>query len=639
MSDEYDFLFEDIDEPTSETLAASAPDVTAERERAAQKAAEAQEKALQTEVERYLSLLPAIEQARPLPAQTRPQEDQVERLSGADWVADRLHKTVSLAAPAGTQITTGVVGATVAATVQPPAGAKGKPVASAMLAAIEAAGNLGSFEVKRAGGSAFTLRRDGVGQTVDAWASHGSKAGRFYSDSISRAAVWDAAGLSVPGSVKGKKKRPKCTEFSEDSRGGNVTLELPGGLTIANVERARAALRQSLNAPALEVTARGVFPVLHLNTKAVTKELPAVNPLRPEMLVRPQTEAERYAAAGDFVIPVGVRMDEETGQPVPILVNQDRVPHLAVFGGTGSGKTVLLSQMVKAAVLQGATVVLWDEKAGKDLRELAFDRTLPGVVHYAAGSQAVLHRTIQWVRFEFEKRKAIAQQLAYQGITYRPTPLLLVSDEFPAWMVDLKQAKGDSEKAALRTEAHLNFIASQARELRVFFITAGQFAYTEGYSGQIRTNTSTLISLGVMKPINLQNLFNADTRPRVAELAATIGPKTKGVGVIVDADTNKAELFRGFFNPDGPDADRFDAAVRQAPKQRRWAYRLPRGDEPGAGGTWMQWHPLSEPSSDSLAARWLDDEQGRPIPEAVVDDPTDRGYRPGSSPLPKTHLI
>ncbi|SHP27647.1 ftsk/SpoIIIE family protein, putative [Mycobacteroides abscessus subsp. abscessus] len=601
--------------------------------------AEAQERALAAEVDRYIELLPAIEAAKPLPPQSdRP---KVESLTGAAWLADRLFKVLDAVRPADTFITAGMAedGAGVAATVCPPAGAKGKPIAEDMLAAIAAAGNLGVFEIERTGDNAFTLRRDGISGATDAWTAHGQKAGRFHDDRDSRKAVWDAAGLSVPGSEKGMRKRPKIHEFGEDKRGGTAELELPDGLTIAHVRKARAALRQSLNAPALEVGERGVHPVLHLNTKAVSRELPMVNPLRPEMLVRPRSEAERYAAASDFVIPVGVRISEESGQLVPILINQDKVPHLAVFGGTGSGKTVLLSQMVKAAVLQGATVVLWDQKAGKDLRELAFDRTLPGVVHYAAGSQAVLHRTIQWVRFEFEKRKAIAQQLAYQGITYRPTPLLLVSDEFPAWMVDLKQAKGDSEKAALRTEAHLNFIASQARELRVFYITAGQFAYTEGYSGQIRTNTSTLISLGVMKPINLQNLFNADARPRVAELAATIGPKTKGVGVIVDADTNKAELFRGFFNPDGPDADRFDTAVRQAPKQRRWAYQLPRGAEPGADGTWQSWTPVSEPSSDDLPARWLDDESGRPIPEAVVDDPTDLGYRPGSRPLPKTHLI
>lgn len=638
MSDEtFQLLFGGGGDETKTITAEQSVDADAQKVVAAH--AEAQEAALQAEVERYIDLLPEIESARPLPAQTVTQEPETERLSGAAWILDRLRAVITPLAPVGTTISGGVVGETVAASVIPPAGMRGKPIAEGMLAAIAAAGNLGTFSAVRAGGNVFTLRRDGVGATTDAWTAHGQKASRFYSDPDSRAQVWDAAGLSVPGSAKGKRRRPKCTEFSEDSRGGTVELRLPDGLTIERVRKARASLRQSLNAPDLEIGERGVHPVLHLNTKAVTRELPAVNPLRPEMLVRPRTEAERYAAAGDFVIPVGVRIDEESGQPVPILINQDRVPHLAVFGGTGSGKTVLLSQMVKAAVLQGATVVLWDQKAGNDLRRLAFDRTLPGVVHYAAGSQAVLHRTIQWVRFEFEKRKAIAQQLAYQGITYRPTPLLLVSDEFPAWMVDLKQAKGDSEKAALRTEAHLNFIASQARELRVFFITAGQFAYTEGYSGQIRTNTSTLISLGVMKPINLQNLFNADARPRVSELAATIGPKTKGVGVIVDADTNKAELFRGFFNPDGSDADRFDAAVRQAPKQRRWAYRLPRGDEPGADGTWQAWNPVSEPSSDSLPARWLDDERRRPIPEAVVDDPTDRGYRPGSRPLPKTHLI
>lgn len=643
MSAEYDFLFEDIeDELTSETTDAPGQvdaEVEAERERAAQTAAaEAQERALQAEVARYIDLLPEIQSARPLPAQVGGQESEAPRLSGAAWIADRLHKAIEPVAPAGTRITTGVVGTTVAATVIPPAGVKGRPLASAMLAAIEAAGNLGSFEVKRAGGSAFTLRRDGVGAETDAWTRHGAKAGRFYSDPEYRVKVWDAAGLSVPGSAKGMKRRPKCAEFGEDSRGATVELRLPDGLTIANVERARAALRQSLNAPSLQVGERGVHPVLSLNTKAIERSLPALALLRPEMLVRPRTEAERYAAAKDFVIPFGVRVAAETGAAVPILVNQDTSPHSAVMGKSGSGKTVLLSQIVKAAVVQGAEVILWDGKQGKDLRALAKQR-LPGVVHYDSGASfAALHRTLQFLRDEFDRRKALAEILAQRDIEYRPTPLLAVLDELPAWLVDLKRMKGEAEKAALRTESRLNYIASQARELRIFFVVAGQYAYVDGYPGMIRTNTSTLVSLGVPEDINMANLFSGNRR-RAEELAATITKKDKGVGVVVDSDTNEPELFRGVFNPPGPDADRFDEAVRQAPKQRRWAYRLPRGDEPGADGSWADWNPVSNPSSDSLPARWLDDEHGRPIPEAEIDDPTSTAYRPGRRRLPDTHLI
>lgn len=600
-------------------------------------AAQAQERQLTAWADEYEQLLPFIRTAAPLPAQPPQQETQ---LSGAEWIADRVRQLLTPGDPNRFQVHVFVKNGSVFANVTCPPDKQRRAVGDFLAAKIREQGNLGTFEVKRhSDPRTVTLQRRGIEGAGTAWAGHGTRARLFYESEDGRNKVFDLAGLfQTRRSDKTQRRYPGVKRWGEDHRGGTATLALRPGQTLKDVQGAEGKLRQAFRAPDLEVRADGVDPVIHLNTKPVARELPAVNLLRPEMLVRPRTEPERYAAAEDFVIPVGVRMDDETGHAVPILINQDKVPHLAVFGGTGSGKTVLLSQMVKAAVLQGATVILWDQKAGADMRELAFDRTLPGVVHYAAGSQAVLHRTILWVRDEFEKRKAIAQQLAYRGIKYRPTPLLLVSDEFPAWMVDLKQAKGDAEKAAKRTEAHLNFIASQARELRVFFITAGQFAYTEGYSGQIRTNTSTLISLGVMKSINLQNLFNSDARPRVAELAATIGPKTKGVGVIVDTETNKAELFRGFYNPPGEAADRFDAAVRLAPKQRRWAYRLPRGAEEGSDGSWADWNPMTEPPSDSLAARYLEDADGRPILGAEVDDPTSRHYRPGVRPMPSNHL-
>lgn len=638
---EFSFLFDSVDDTEPSESApnpASKPKLHVVADEPAMDSAaqaDAQEEALQREVERYVAMLPEIEAARPLPPQR--EKPQQQQKSGADWILDRVQPVITSVAPYGTRFNGGVRGGTVAVTVWPPAGVKGKRISEDMLAAIAAQGNLGEFRVARAGGNAFTIRRDGIGAT-DPWVSHGQKAAKFYTDPESRKPVWDAAGLSVPGSQKGMKRRPKIHEFGSDDRGGTVQLELPDGITTARVRKAIASLRQSLNAPELEVSERGVYPILHLNTKAVTRDLPKLALLRPEMLVCVQTEAERYAAAADFVIPFGVRVDTETGAAVPILVNQDVSPHSAVMGKSGSGKTVLLSQIVKAAVAQGAEVILWDGKQGKDLRALAKQR-LPGVVHFDSGASfAALHRTLQFLRDEFDRRKALAEILSQRDIDYRPTPLLAVLDELPAWLVDLKKMKGEAEKAALRTEARLNYIASQARELRIFFVVAGQYAYVDGYPGMIRTNTSTLVSLGVPEDINMTNLFSGNRR-RAEELAATITKKDKGVGVVVDSDTNEPELFRGFFNPPGPDADRFDAAVRRAPRLRRWAYRLPRGDEPGGDGSWADWNPVSEPSSDDLPARWLDDENGLPISEAEIDDPTSTAYRPGRRPLSDGHLI
>ncbi|BDD80702.1 hypothetical protein TPB0596_04650 [Tsukamurella pulmonis] len=632
--DDFSFLFENIREPTPEAVDVSDTDaVEAERERAAQtSAAETQERALQAEVARYIDLLPEIQSARPLPAQVGGQENEAPRLSGAAWVADRLHKTITAVAPTGTQITTGVVGATVAATVIPPAGVRGKPVASAMLAAIDSAGNLGEFQVKRAGGNVFTLRRDGVGATVDAWASHGPMAGRFYADPDSRAAVWDAAGLSVPGSAKGMKRRPKIHEFGEDQRGGTAELRLPDGLTIEHVRKSRAALRQSLRAPDLEVGERGVHPVLHLNTKQLSAEFPKVNPLKASVLVRPRNQAERHAAANSFVLPLGVRADG-----TPILIRQDVAPHMGIFGGTGQGKTVLLSQMVKAAVLQGAEVILADAKNGKDLRALAL-QNLPGVVHYSSNSEAGLHRVAAYCRDELERRKVLAAALQQRGIEYTPTPLLLVFDEVGAWLDDAISGTDKAAKeAAQATIANLSYVAAQAREQRVFLLVAGQHAYVSAFAGRWKSNTSTLVVLGPPTDNHRQALFTGEQREQVRELGSQISKAMKGRGLVADTETGEVVAFQGFFNPAGEAADRFDAEVRKAPKLRRFAWRFPRGDVPGGDGSWQGWTPATDPSSDSLPVQILDLPDGTPDPAAAVFDPISSAYRPGRKPLSDAH--
>ncbi len=603
---------------------------TAQTDVAAQAAAaEAQEAALQAEVDRYVRLLPEIEAATPLPAQAGGQQAPAERLSGAAWIEDRLQRVLDPVS-AGATVTVGTVGATVAASVIPPAGVKGKPLAETMLAAIAEAGNLGAFDVVRAGGSAFTLRRDGVGAVVDAWARHGQKAAQFHDDPEYRVTVWDAAGLSVPSPKKGKKRRPRCAEFSEDSRGGSVTLELPGGLTIEHVRKARASLRQSLRAPDLEVSERGVHPVLHLNTKRVTGFEHIDVTLRPELFVRPRTLAERHVAAPDFVLPLGVRADGS-----PILISQAVAPSMGIFAAAGMGKTILLEQMVRAAVLQGAGVILVDAKSGKDFLRIAREN-LPGVTHYAAGSEAALHRAVLHVRDTFELRKRLASRLQREGIEYRPVPLLLVFDEAPAWLDDaISGTDKEARKAAEQTIANLSWICSQAREQKCFVLTAGQYAYQSAFAGRWKANTNTLVVLGPPSEINRQALFGAgEQRDRARELGAQLTKSAKGRGLYVDVETGAVEMFQGFYNaPGSAAAQRFHTEVMKAPRLRRFAWRFPRGSDPGGDGSWQEWTPTSDPSSDDLPLLYLDDEAGRPISEVDRFNPFSTHYDPGARPL------
>ncbi|WP_238219752.1 ATP-binding protein [Tsukamurella pulmonis] len=594
-------------------------------------AAEAQERALTAEVDRYVCLLPEIEAARPLPAQTGGQQAPAERLSGAAWVADRLRRVIDPLA-AGATVTVGTVGETVAATVIPPAGAKGKPLASAMLSAIDSAGNLGAFHVVRAGGNAFTLRRDGVG-TTDAWTRHGAKAAQFHDDPESRAAVWDAAGLSVPSPKKGMKRQPRVHAFGEDQRGATVELRLPDGLTIQHVQRARAALRQSLRAPDLEVSERGVHPVLHLNTKQLAAEFPKVNPLKASMLVRPRNQAERHAAGGDLVLPLGVRADGS-----PILIRPSVTPHLGIFGGTGSGKTTLMTSLIDAACVQGAEVLLADGRAGRDLRRIAFARPR-GVIGYAAGSQASLHRAVAYVHDEYLRRQALQDRLQREGIEYKPIPLVCVFDEWGSFIHTLSKGTKEQRAAAEATVARMEQLAAESRELRITLVLAGQHSYVSAMTGTLRENIRTLVVIGPPSEQHLAALFEGPKRDQARDLGAQISSTAKGRGIVADTvgEDGDGELrismFQGFFNPPGPDSDAMAAAVAKAPVSRRIGWKFPRGDQPGGDGSWMSFTPVSDPSSDDLPVIYLDDEDGRPLPDTAVYDPTSKRYSPGARPL------
>lgn len=632
MSDEtFRMLFGGDADETITAERSDADAAAAEQQRTAAAQAEAQERALSVEVDRYIELLPGIESARPLPPLL--DQPEVESLTGAAWILDRLRAVITPLAPAGTTISGGVVGETVAATVQPPAGMKGQSLSKAMLAAIEQQGNLGSFSAVRAGGNVFTLRRDDVGVTVDAWASHGQKAGRFHEDPESRATVWDAAGLSVPGSVKGRCRRPKCAEFGEDSRGGTVELRLPDGLTIAHVQRARAALRQSLNAPDLEVNQRGVHPVLHLNTKSITAEFPKVNPLRPMMLVRPRTEAERHAASSDLVLPLGVRADGS-----PILIRPAVTPHMGIFGGTGSGKTTLMTSLIDAACVQGAEVLLADGRAGRDLRRIALARPR-GVVGYCAGSQATLHRAVAYVHDLYVMRQALQDRLQREGIEYKPKPFVFVFDEWGSFIHTLSKGTKEQKAAAEATVARMEQLAAESRELRVTLVLAGQHSYVSAMTGTLRENIRTLVVIGPPSEQHLAALFEGPKRDQARDLGAQISSTAKGRGIVADTVGEDGEgelrisMFQGFYNPPGADADAMAAAVAKSPISRRIGWKFPRGDEPGGDGSWMGFTPVSDPSSDDLPVLFLDDETGKPIPDAAVFDPTSKKYSPGARPL------
>lgn len=620
-------------EDTPEPVEADPEPASSEADLAAERARD-QARALEAQVSEYLDRVLAIQAARP--AQPQSPMPSIQASGNAYIAAGALQCLAPV--PAGYTVTATYSddGDAVVVTVTVPAGVDRSSAGPKLAARLRGRGNLGEFR-GRLGADPQTLYliREGIGGPGAAWRAHGQRAAAFHADRDGQRRVFELAKLlQKRRSDPTQRRYPTVHSWGEDARGGTAELRLPPGMLLGQVQAAEAALRQALNAPNLIVAGRGVYPVIHLNSKQISKEFPKVNPMQPGLFVRPRTQAERVAAADDFVLPLGVRADGS-----PILIRQSVAPHMAIFGGTGQGKTVLLSQMVRAAVLQGGEVVLADAKNGKDFRALAL-AGLPGVVHYSAGSEAGLHRAALMIRDEFERRRTLAAELQRRGVEYQPTPLLLVFDEVGAWLDDqLSGGDKEAKMAAERTLAHLSYIAAQAREQKCFLLVAGQHAYVSAFSGRWRSNTSTLVVLGPPTENHRTALFSAgEQRDQVRELGATISKSMKGRGLVADTETGEVVMFQGFYNAPGSEAaTAFDAALAQTPKLRRFAWRFPTAGDPGSDGSWQDWTPTSEPSSDDLETVYLDGPDGSADPAAAIYDPTSPRYSPGIRPLRSEH--
>ncbi len=238
------------------------------------------------------------------------------------------------------------------------------------------------------------------------------------------------------------------------------------------------------------------------------------------------TNTETINATNDLVIPLGVRDD---GTPIQI-----RQSHAAIFGGTGSGKSTVLSQIIRATLRHGVTVLVADAAGDPDLRKLA-----PGLTNYSAGSDASLHRTVKYTLDEIDRRAHVVRD---------QKPTLLVLHEIPSWLYGLMQhGDPDVRIAAETTLARIHRVAAQGRAAGVHLLTVGQLAPASVFGGAWLSNTTAVAVLG--QPTHeLRSLVPVADQDRVRNLSVQIGPGERGRGIVLNAHTGDVDLFRTYLN-------------------------------------------------------------------------------------------
>lgn len=205
--------------------------------------------------------------------------------------------------------------------------------------------------------------------------------------------------------------------------------------------------------------------------------------------------AEGKAAAHDF--PVAVREDDNS----LVYLKPFEQPHSLVAGATGSGKSVLLRNMVAAICLaqrpDEAEVILIDAKGGLDFNCLY---PLPHVLehqgHKLVDDRDTALELLKCINDEMDQRYTLFKQnvvdnlKSYRRKTGKKLPIRwLIFDEFGIWVQD------DDYRRAI--EPLVNTLAKKARAAGIFLVLADQRPDNRDFPMQTRSNLANRLALKV----------------------------------------------------------------------------------------------------------------------------------------------
>ncbi len=224
------------------------------------------------------------------------------------------------------------------------------------------------------------------------------------------------------------------------------------------------------------------------------------------MIARPQrrvlTLAEVWrdwhpdCANGNTELLIGAR--EENGEPL-FLSPQRQAPHTLIAGGTGSGKSVLLQNILLGIAAtntpEQAQIILIDPKNGIDF--FAFEH-LPHLRGGIIAEQGQALATLQGLVVEMERRQVVlrdnkASNLAdlrrKPAASEKPPVLWVIHDEFPNWMMTPEYRDGVTDLVGR--------LGTTARAAGIHLIFAAQRPDSNVMPLQLRDNLGNRLVLKV----------------------------------------------------------------------------------------------------------------------------------------------
>lgn len=210
-----------------------------------------------------------------------------------------------------------------------------------------------------------------------------------------------------------------------------------------------------------------------------------------------------------------------------IELNLTKTPHGLVIGGSGSGKSVFNRGLMEHMRSQGWQIVLCDGKRSDFVSMV----NVPNVI-------AVGKNTEDWIRLtkfvldQTTARYNRAQERQRKGITpsFDQPPMLFLLDEFGSIVRDVEESYGKAGKEAFFN--YLKSIAAKARQAKIHMIIATQEIYAETLPGNLKSNLSFVISLGVPGANTLRDAFAKSLTSDAVRIGQSIRKVDKGRGII-----------------------------------------------------------------------------------------------------------
>lgn len=200
-----------------------------------------------------------------------------------------------------------------------------------------------------------------------------------------------------------------------------------------------------------------------------------------------------------------------------VTVDLAKIPHILLGGSTGSGKTVLLKNLLMQAVRKGAVVAIADFKGGVDFPPVWHEKC------WICFDEDMLIELLTKLVEELERRKVLFREQGcpnldeYNKHTGAQLPRqIFACDEVAEVLDKIGLSKEQKDKVSL-IESKLSMIARQGRAFGIHLILATQRPDANILSGQIRNNIDCRIcgrADNVLSQIILDSTAAAEQIPK-----------------------------------------------------------------------------------------------------------------------------